>query len=111
MPLTTDSDGSLSLAFPSLTPSKTQVSRERIGSEVDLMMRSARPTQAMTLIGELGLASTVFPAPENLVEGEEGGEAASALPATWCVRACVRGWPWWFVPGGVVWWLVGCLVR
>ena len=66
------------------------MSRERIGSEVDIMMRSARPTQAMTLIGELGLAATVFPAPEDLVV-EEGGAISSdgvaALPATWCVRA------------------------
>ena len=71
------------------------MSRERIGSEVDLMIRSARPTQAMTLIGELGLAATVFPAPDDLVV-EEGGavlgesDGVAALPATWCV-ACGRG--------------------
>lgn len=61
------------------------------------MLRSARPTQAMTLIGELGLAATVFPAPDDLVV-EEGGavltvgggsDGAAALPATWCV--CVGG--------------------
>lgn len=57
-------------------------------------MRSARPTQAMTLIGELGLAATVFPAPEDLVV-EEGGavvggvDGVAALPGTWCV--CVYG--------------------
>ncbi len=64
-----------------------QVSRERIGSEVDLMIRSARPTQAMSLIGELGLAATVFPAPEGLVGAEAGegggGGAGEMVPATW----------------------------
>jgi tRNA nucleotidyltransferase/poly(A) polymerase len=60
------------------------VSRERIGSEVDLMVRSARPTQAMTLIGDLGLAPTVFPAPEDLVVEAEG--EGEMVPATWYVR-------------------------
>ncbi len=71
-----------------------KVSRERIGSEVDLMMRSAKPARAMTLIGELGLSTTVFPAPPSVVllaaeEGtkkeEEVGDAAAPprLAGTW----------------------------
>lgn len=62
------------------------------------MVRSARPTQAMTLIGELGLAATVFPAPEHVVvpEAEEGaGGDAAALPGTWCVGSWGVVWCGW----------------
>ncbi len=54
---------------------ESKVSRERIGSEVDLMVRSAQPARAMALIDELGLAATVFPPPPAEEGGEgEGGE-------------------------------------
>jgi len=46
-----------------------KVARERIGSEVDLMLRSQDPVGAMRLLLSLKLASTVFPAP-NI--GEDG---------------------------------------
>jgi hypothetical protein len=55
---------------------ENKVSRERIGSEVDLMIRSAQPARAMSLIGELGLAATVFPSPPS--EGEGGREGGVA---------------------------------
>jgi len=38
-----------------------KVSKERIGSEVDLMLRSPDPVGAMRLLTNLGLAGTVFP--------------------------------------------------
>lgn len=67
-----------------------KVSRERIGSEVDLMIRSTKPFRAMTLIGELGLAQTVFPSPLTVLPSEdEAGSgiqmegAERTLPVTW----------------------------
>jgi len=45
-----------------------KVSRERVGSEVDLMMRSPDPVGAMRLLVNLNLASTVFPL-EKLMSG------------------------------------------
>ena len=47
-----------------------KVSRERIGGEVDLMLRSPDPVGAMRLLINLNLASTVFPV-ENCIEGSE----------------------------------------
>ncbi|CAM9419886.1 unnamed protein product [Phaeothamnion confervicola] len=44
-----------------------KVSRERIGAEVDLMVRSQEPLLAFELICELGLASVIFPMPDTLI--------------------------------------------
>ena len=68
-----------------------KVSRERIGSEVDLMIRSTKPFRAMTLIGELGLAQTVFPSPLKVLPSEDEAGSGSqveegaerTLPVTW----------------------------
>lgn len=50
-----------------------KVSRERVGSEVDLMLKSRDPVGAMRLLINLGLIETVFPlpkAPKSKVNGE-----------------------------------------
>ena len=38
-----------------------QVSRERVGSEIDLMLRSSRPVRAAKLLYELNLMASIFP--------------------------------------------------
>lgn len=80
-----------------------KVSRERIGGEVDLMLRSPDPVGAMRLLINLNLASTVFPV-ENCFENEgcalslfdEGLELLSetheyladckVFPPNWCQK-------------------------
>ena len=42
-----------------------KVSRERVGSEVDLMLKSRDPVGAMRLLINLGLIETVFPLPKG----------------------------------------------
>lgn len=42
-----------------------KVSRERVGSEVDLMLKSRDPVGAMRLLINLGLIDTVFPLPKE----------------------------------------------
>jgi tRNA nucleotidyltransferase/poly(A) polymerase len=42
-----------------------KVSRERVGSEVDLMLKSRDPVGAMRLLVNLGLIDTVFPLPKK----------------------------------------------
>ncbi len=44
-----------------------KVSRERVGSEVDLMLKSRDPVGAMRLLVNLGLIDTVFPLPQKFV--------------------------------------------
>ena len=44
-----------------------KVSRERVGSEVDLMLKSRDPVGAMRLLVNLGLINTVFPLPQKFV--------------------------------------------
>ena len=46
-----------------------KVSRERVGSEVDLMLKSRDPVGAMRLLINLGLIDTVFPLPEGSYAG------------------------------------------
>jgi tRNA nucleotidyltransferase/poly(A) polymerase len=46
-----------------------KVSRERIGGEVDLMLRSPDPVGAMRLLVNLNLASTVFPIEQYVCDG------------------------------------------
>lgn len=53
-----------------------KVSRERVGGEVDLMLRSPDPVGAVRLLINLKLAGTVFPIQKYL---EEGGESASTF--------------------------------
>jgi tRNA nucleotidyltransferase (CCA-adding enzyme) len=48
-----------------------KVSRERIGAEIDLMVRSHEPLRAFQLIHELNLAPVVFPLPSNTSPGPE----------------------------------------
>ncbi len=48
-----------------------KVARERIGSEVDLMLRSQDPVGAMRLLINLNLAGTVFPL-EDIQSGKDG---------------------------------------
>lgn len=48
-----------------------KVSRERIGGEVDLMLRSADPVGAMRLLVNLELAGTVFPVDKSM-RSEDG---------------------------------------
>jgi hypothetical protein len=80
-----------------------KVSRERIGGEVDLMLRSPDPVGAMRLLINLKLVNTVFPV-ENCLEGvehttrlfEDGLELLSeshehlseckAYPPNWCQK-------------------------
>lgn len=50
-----------------------KVSRERIGGEVDLMLRSPDPVGAMRLLIRLNLVETVFPIEEVLVDEFPGG--------------------------------------
>mmetsp|Transcript_1069 Transcript_1069/g.3329 ORF Transcript_1069/g.3329 Transcript_1069/m.3329 type:complete len:526 (+) Transcript_1069:101-1678(+) len=45
-----------------------KVSRERIGQEVDLMVTSSRPLQAIGLICEVGIFHIVFRLPDSLLE-------------------------------------------
>lgn len=45
------------------TALKQKVSRERVGSEIDLMLKSRDPVRAMRLLVNLGLIETVFPPP------------------------------------------------
>lgn len=45
-----------------------KVSRERIGSEVDLMLKSRDPVGAMRLLINIGLIETVFPLPNEKAE-------------------------------------------
>lgn len=53
-----------------------KVSRERVGGEVDLMLRSPDPVGAVRLLINLELAGTVFPIQKYL---GEGGESASTF--------------------------------
>jgi tRNA nucleotidyltransferase/poly(A) polymerase len=55
-----------------------KVSRERIGCEVDLMLRSPDPVGAMRLLITLNLARTVFPI-ENLCKGMNASETIELL--------------------------------
>eukprot|EP00571_Detonula_confervacea_P007825 CAMPEP_0172326938 /NCGR_PEP_ID=MMETSP1058-20130122/58057_1 /TAXON_ID=83371 /ORGANISM="Detonula confervacea, Strain CCMP 353" /LENGTH=844 /DNA_ID=CAMNT_0013043845 /DNA_START=142 /DNA_END=2676 /DNA_ORIENTATION=+ len=48
------------------TALEQKVSRERVGSEVDLMLKSRDPVRAMRLLVHLGLIETVFPPPEKV---------------------------------------------
>lgn len=54
-----------------------KVSRERIGGEVDLMLRSPDPVGAMRLLINLQLAGTVFPVEQ--IGNEHGGDNADVL--------------------------------
>lgn len=47
-----------------LTP---QVSRERVGCELDQMVRSAAPLRAFQLMDDMNLLPIVFPLPEGFV--------------------------------------------
>ena len=49
-----------------------KVSRERVGSEVDLMLKSRDPVGAMRLLVNLGLIDTVFPLPQKCISSESG---------------------------------------
>jgi len=49
-----------------------KVSRERVGSEVDLMLKSRDPVGAMRLLVNLGLIDTVFPLPQNCLTNGSG---------------------------------------
>lgn len=49
-----------------------KVSRERVGSEVDLMLKSRDPVGAMRLLINLGLVDTVFPLPKRKSESAVG---------------------------------------
>jgi tRNA nucleotidyltransferase/poly(A) polymerase len=42
-----------------------KVSRERVGSEMDLMLKSRDPVRALRLLVNLGLIETIFPPPSN----------------------------------------------
>ncbi|KAL7496745.1 hypothetical protein ACHAWT_004880 [Skeletonema menzelii] len=65
-----------------------KVSRERVGSEVDLMLKSRDPVGAMRLLVNLGLIDTVFPLPQELLTNGNGSvddvfeEGLSLLSAT-----------------------------
>jgi tRNA nucleotidyltransferase/poly(A) polymerase len=48
-----------------------KVARERVGSEIDLMLRSQDPVGAMRLIANMNLTSTVFPVPAIFEENRE----------------------------------------
>ena len=54
---------------------RRKVSRERIGNEVDLMLRGRDPVGAMGLLVDLGLVDTVFPHP--CVEGMSPSSSAA----------------------------------
>ena len=54
-----------------------KVARERVGSEVDLMLRSQDPVGAMRLIINLNLASTVFPV--SSLKGSENSELFTSI--------------------------------
>eukprot|EP00578_Thalassiosira_sp_NH16_P023731 CAMPEP_0181085772 /NCGR_PEP_ID=MMETSP1071-20121207/5401_1 /TAXON_ID=35127 /ORGANISM="Thalassiosira sp., Strain NH16" /LENGTH=764 /DNA_ID=CAMNT_0023167583 /DNA_START=122 /DNA_END=2416 /DNA_ORIENTATION=+ len=57
------------------TALERKVSRERVGSEVDLMLKSRDPVRALRLLVNLGLIETVFPVPRLEKERkEERGE-------------------------------------
>jgi tRNA nucleotidyltransferase/poly(A) polymerase len=60
---------------PVRTALAQKVSRERVGSEVELMLQSPAPVQAMQLLSELQLLDTVFPLAQNWPEA-----AATATP-------------------------------
>jgi tRNA nucleotidyltransferase (CCA-adding enzyme) len=49
-----------------------KVSRERVGSEVDLMLKSRDPVGAMRLLVNLGLIDTVFPLPKECLSNGNG---------------------------------------
>lgn len=51
-----------------------KVARERVGSEVDLMLRSQDPVGAMRLLINLNLASTVFPVEALVKSGKNGNK-------------------------------------
>merc|ERR1711884_163842 len=83
-----------------------KVSRERIGCEVDLMLRSPDPVGAMRLLINLKLAKTVFPIGKFVSGGEhkkknlfEQGldllstnydqlEDSKVYPPVWCDSSC-----------------------
>lgn len=46
-------------------PPTTQVSRERVGCELDQMVRSAAPLRAFQLMDDMNLLEIVFPLPEG----------------------------------------------
>lgn len=54
-----------------------KVARERVGSEVDLMLRSQDPVGAMRLILNLNLTSVVFPVPS--LQSQEKGELVNLI--------------------------------
>ena len=56
-----------------------KVSRERVGGEVDLMLRSPDPVGAMRLLINLKLVSTVFPVSTVLAVVDNNGETAEAV--------------------------------
>ena len=57
------------------TAPERKVSRERVGREVDLMLKSRDPVRALRLLVNLGLIETVFPVPRLEKERkEERGE-------------------------------------
>jgi tRNA nucleotidyltransferase/poly(A) polymerase len=53
---------------PVRTALAQKVSRERVGSEVELMLQSPAPVQAIQLLSELQLLDTVFPLAQNWPE-------------------------------------------
>jgi len=56
-----------------------KVSRERVGGEVDLMLRSPDPVGAMRLLVNLNLVDTVFPAEPCLPDGSNKDVMAKAV--------------------------------
>lgn len=54
-----------------------KVARERVGSEVDLMLRSQDPVGAMRLLINLNLASTVFPI--SGMDGDDKGQVSEKI--------------------------------